>query len=205
MVTRVCFAQLPDTSFSEIPAFASYTEAEKAEIIRRARELDAIGKGSDPVYITCPQLNTVISDWLEQKRQQAIDADSHAMDTLRRRAGVIGFRAGMLCYLLENRKFTKTVASFAEWVAEYVLLNQMEIWGAQLEQIYKGSVDSQTDRGVVASLLSLLPEEFSAADLIKLRARKGQSVKSSAISMVLNRWRANHKIEKVTESTWRKL
>ncbi len=205
LVTRVCFAQLPDTSFSEIPAFASYTEAEKAEIIRRARELDAIGKGSHPVYITCPQLNTVISDWLEQKRQQAIDADSHAMDTLRRRAGVIGFRAGMLCYLLENRKFTKTVASFAEWVAEYVLRNQMEIWGAQLEQIYKGSIDSQTDRGVVASLLSLLPEEFSAADLIKLRARKGQSVKSSAISMVLNRWRANHKIEKVTESTWRKL
>ena len=205
LVTRVCFAQLPDTSFSEIPAFASYTENEKTEIIRRARELDAIGKDSDTVYITCPQLNTVISDWLEQKRQQAIDADSHAMDTLRRRAGVIGFRAGMLCYLLENRKFSKTVASFAEWVAEYVFRNQMEIWGVQLEQIYKGSVDSQTDRGVVASLLSLLPHEFSAADLSKLRARKGQSVKSSAISMVLNRWRVNHKIEKVTESTWRKL
>ena len=32
-----------------------------------------------------------------------------------------------------------------------------------------------------------LPEEFTAADLIKLRARKGQSVKGSAISMVLNR------------------
>ena len=127
LITRVCFAQLPDTSFTEIPAFASYTEAEKAEIIRWARQLDA-EKGT----IACPQVGTVISDWLERKRQQAIDADSHAMDTLRRRAAVIGFRAGMLCYLLENHKYTKTVGSFAEWVAEYIFRNQMEIWGEQV-------------------------------------------------------------------------
>jgi len=200
LITRVCFAQLPDTSFTEIPAFASYTEAEKAEIIRWARQLDA-EKGT----IACPQVGTVIADWLERKRQQAIDADSHAMDTLRRRAAVIGFRAGMLCYLLENHKYTKTVGAFAEWVAEYIFRNQMELYGPQIEQTYKSSIESQTERGAAASLLSLLPEEFTAADLIKLRARKGQSVKGSAISMVLNRWKANHRIEKATETTWRKV
>ena len=216
LATRVCFAQLPDTSFTEIPVFASYTEAEKAEIIRWARQLDAIGRSSSIsselnsdnkglVHISCPQLNTVISDWLERKRQQSIDADSHAMDTLRRRAAVIGFRAGMLCYLLENRKFTKTVGAFAEWVAEYIFRNQMELWGQQIEQTFKSSIESQTERGAAASLISLLPDEFTAADLIKLRARKGQSVKSSAISMVINRWRANNRIEKATETTWRKL
>ena len=110
LATRVCFAQLPDTSFTEIPVFAPYTEGEKSEIIRWARQLDA-----EQGTLACPQLNAVIANWLEAKRQQAIDADSHAMDTLRRRAGVIGFRAGMLCYLLENRKFTKTVGQFAEW------------------------------------------------------------------------------------------
>ena len=200
LITRVCFAQLPDTSFTEIPAFASYTEAEKAEIIRWARQLDA-EKGT----ISCPQVGTVIADWLERKRQQAIDADSHAMDTLRRRAAVIGFRAGMLCYLLENHKYTKTVGAFAEWVAEYIFRNQMELWGQQIEQTFKSSIESQTERGAASSLLSLLPDEFTAADLIKLRARKGQSVKSSAISMVLNRWRTNHRIEKATETTWRKV
>lgn len=128
------------------------------------------------------------------------------MDTLRRRAGVIGFRAGMLCYLLENRKFTKTVASFAEWVAEYVFRNQMELWGDQLEQELTGALEVLSgERGSAASLLALLPAEFTAADLIKLRARKGQSVKSAAISMVLNRWRNNHRIEKATETTWRKI
>ena len=200
LITRVCFAQLPDTSFTEIPAFASYTEAEKAEIIRWARQLDA-EKGT----ISCPQVGTVITDWLECKRQQAIDADSHAMDTLRRRAAVIGFRAGMLCFLLENHKYTKTVGAFAEWVAEYIFRNQMELWGDQVEQTFKKSIEAQTERGAAASLLSLLPDEFTASDLIKLRARKGQSVKSSAISMVLNRWKSNHRIEKINETTWRKI
>ena len=201
LATRVCFAQLPDTSFTEIPVFAPYTEAERAEIIRWARQLDA-----EQGTLACPQLSQTIANWLEAKRQQAIDADSHAMDTLRRRAGVIGFRAGMLCYLLENRKFTKTVGQFAEWVAEYVFRNQMELWGDQLEQELTGALDIFSgERGSATSLLELLPAEFSNADLIKLRARKGQSVKGSAISMVLNRWKTNHKIEKVSDTTWRKL
>lgn len=200
LATRVCFAQLPDTSFSEIPVFAPYSESERAEIIRWARQLDA-----EQGTLVCPQLNETIAKWLEAKRQQAIDADSHAMDTLRRRAGVIGFRAGMVCYLLENRKYNARVGQFAEWVAEYVFRNQMELWGEQMEQEIKGSMDAQSERGAAASLLALLPAEFTAADLIKLRARKGQSVKSAAISMVLNRWRNNHRIEKATETTWRKI
>ena len=200
LATRVCFAQLPDTSFTEIPVFAPYTEGEKSEIIRWARQLDA-----EQGTLACPQLNAVIANWLEAKRQQAIDADSHAMDTLRRRAGVIGFRAGMLCYLLENRKFTKTVGQFAEWVAEYVFRNQMELWGEQMEQELTGALDAMTEKGAASSLLSLLPDEFTTGDLIKLRARKNQSVKTAAISMVLNRWKNTKRIEPCGNKTWRKL
>ena len=201
LATRVCFAQLPDTSFTEIPVFAPYSEGEKAEIIRWARQLDA-----EQGTIVCPQLNDVIAKWLEEKRQQAIEADNHAMDTLRRRAGVIGFRAGMLCYLLENRKFTKIVGQFAEWVAEYVFRNQMELWGEQMEQELTGALDIFAgEKGSATSLLELLPQEFTNADLIKIRARKGQSVKGSAISMVLKRWRSHGKIAKIGDGTWKKV
>lgn len=128
------------------------------------------------------------------------------MDTLRRRAAVIGFRAGMLCFLLENRKYTKIVGDFAEWVAEYVFRNQMELWGEQMEQELSGALEVLSgERGSAASLLALLPAEFTTADLIKIRARKGQSVKNNAICMVLNRWKTNNKITKINESTWKKL
>ena len=206
LATRVAFAQLPDTSFTKVPVFAPYEDAEKAEIIRWARELDAIGKNSsDTVFFSCPELEEVIDHWLEQKRQQALEADNHAMDTFRRRAGVMGFRAGILCYLLENRKFTKTVAEFAEWVAEYVFRNQMDLWGEQMELELTGALEAQSERGAVASLLALLPKEFTTNDLIKLRARKGQSVKSSAICMVIKRWCNNKRIRKIDDNKWLKI
>ena len=209
LATRVAFAQLPDTSFTEIPVFAPYSESEKAEIIRWARQLDglspALPSREGVVRISCPQVGTAISAWLEKKRQQAIDADSHAMDTLRRRAAVIGFRAGMLCYLLENSKWTKVVGEFAEWVAEYVFRNQMELWGEGIEQLFNGDASLNGERGSATSLLALLPEEFSTGDLIKLRARKGQSVKHSAVFMVLNRWRNNKRIDKIGDGQWRKM
>lgn len=200
LATRVCFAQLPDTSFTEIPVFAPYTEAEKAEIIRWARQLDA-----EQGTLVCPQLNTVIADWLEVKRQQAIDADNHAMDTLRRRAAVMGFRAGMLCYLLENRKFTKTVGQFAEWVAEYVFRNQMELWGDQMEQELTGALDAMTERGAASSLLALLPKDFTTADLIRLRARKNQSVTPTSVNSLLCRWRKLGRIDKTADAHWHRL
>ncbi|MBQ7439655.1 MAG: DUF3987 domain-containing protein [Paludibacteraceae bacterium] len=201
LATRVCFAQLPDTSFTEIPVFAPYTKSEQEEIIRWARRLDA-----EQGTIVCPQVGTVIAEWLEKKRQQAIDADSHAMDTLRRRAGVIGFRAGMLCYLLENHKYTKTVGQFAEWVAEYVFRNQMELWGEQMEQLLSGALEIISgERGAAASLLDLLPDEFTTADLIKLRAKKGQSVSSNSIKVLLHRWKTHGRIDKVADGRWKRL
>ena len=205
LATRVCFAQLPDTSFTEIPVFEPYTDDEKAEIIRWSRELESIGKVQpEPVCIACPQVNKAIGKWLEEKRQQALDADNRAMDTFRRRAAVIGFRAGMLCYLLENKRPTRVVSEFATWVAEYVLRNQMELWGNEMEKLLTGAMEQQTERGAATSLLSLLPKQFTTNDLIQLRVKTGQSVKLMSIKMLLFRWKKNRRIERIGNGVWRR-
>ena len=200
LATRVCFAQLPDTSFCEIPVFAPYTEAEKAEIIRWARRLD-----TEQGTIECEAVSKAISTWLEEKRQQAIDADNHAMDILRRRAAVIGFRAGMLCYLLEDRKATALVGEFATWVAEYIFRNQMELWGEQMEQELTGALEAQQERGATLSLLRSLQTEFVTTDLIRLRAKNGQSVSATSIKSLLSRWKKTGRIVKVGDGKWKQL
>ena len=197
LVTRVCFAQLPDTSFAEIPVFAPYTEQEQAEVIRWARMLE-----TEEGMIRCAEVEKAIGAWLREKCQEASDADSHAMDIFRRRAAVIGFRAGMLCYLLEKHKATDVVAPFATWIAEYVLRNQMELWGAEMEQNLTRALEAQTDSGAAASLLDLLPKEFTTTELIQLRVKKGQSVNMLTIKSLLTRWRRNGRIERTGESKW---
>lgn len=199
LVTRVCFAQLPDMSFCEIPFFEDYTASERDEIIRWARRLD-----TEYGTIQCKRVENIIKKWLEKKRMDAIEADSHAMDTFRRRAAVIGFRAGMLCYLMENRTSTKLVGDFAEWVAEYVFRNQMELWGHEMELTMAG-YEEHTGRGAASSLLDELPWDFETKDLITLRVKRGQSITPASIKMLLSRWKKAGNVTKTGEGQWQRL
>ena len=198
MVTRVSFASLPDMSFRELPIFEPYTAQERDEIIRWARRLD-----TEAGTLSCAVVTKRISQWLEAKRMEAIEADSHAMDTFRRRAAVIGFRAGMLCYLLENHHSTKLVGDFAVWMAEYVFRNQMELWGKEMELTIQG-YEERPRRGDAMSLIDALPAQFSIKELVTLRAKRGQSVTPASIKMLISRWKQNDRIVKIGEGMWEK-
>ena len=196
LVTRFCFAQLPDMFGSDIPAFENYTAAEEEEIIDIAETLDkAAGT------IACSHVGVRIRRWLNDKRELAIREDSRAIDTLRKRAAVIGYRAGMLAYLLNECVYTKEVGQFTSWVAEYVFQNQMELFGSKFEEVAQSQIRVKENRSQVISLLQALPEQFTRADLMALRARNGQSTR---VDMVLSRWRSAGFITQVEKNTYKK-
>ncbi len=196
LVTRFCFAQLPDMFGADIPAFENYTPAEEREIIEIATRLDQSNG-----YLTCTHIGNRIRRWLNDKREIAIRDESRATDTLRKRAAVIGYRAGMLAYLLNNQKYDKAVGEFATWVAEYVFLNQMQLFGEKFEQVAQAQIKVQERTGQVVSLLPQLPTVFTRNELMTLRARNGQSTR---IDMVINRWRASGFIKIKDRNTFEK-
>ena len=196
LVTRFCFAQLPDMFGSDIPAFENYTAAEEEEIIDIAETLDkAAGT------IACSHVGVRIRRWLNDKRELAIREDSRAIDTLRKRAAVIGYRAGMLAYLLNECVYTKEVGQFTSWVAEYVFQNQMELFGSKFEEVAQTQIRVKEKSSHVVSLLHALPEQFTRADLMALRARNGQSTN---VAMVISRWRSSGFITQVEKNTYKK-
>ena len=196
LVTRFCFAQLPDMFGADIPAFENYTEAEEREIIDIADTLDkAAGT------IACAHVGVRIRRWLNDKREIAIREDSRAVDTLRKRAAVIGYRAGMLAFLLNECVYTKEVGQFTSWVAEYVFQNQMELFGSKFEEVAQSQIRVRENRSQVVSLLQVLDEQFTKSDLMALRARNGQSTN---VAMVISRWKAAGFIKQVEKNTYRK-
>ena len=198
LMTRTCFAQLPDTSYAEMPVFEPYSQRERDEIIGWARKLD-----QEEGEISCTVVERAIAQWVEEKRQRALDADNHAADILRRRCAVIGFRAGMLCFLLENRIPKRSIGEFATWVAEYVFVNQMELFGDKLEQELTASLE-RSERGSLTALIDLLPPVFCTHDLIALRAKRGQSVKPNAVATLLLRWEKAGRITKLAPGQYQK-
>lgn len=201
LATRVSVVQLPDTTYSDMPHFGSYSAKEKEEIVRWARKLHA-AEGE----FRSTEVDKAIGKWLEAKRQQAIDSDSRAADVFRRRSAVIGWRAGMLSTLLyEGKRGGQMAAAFAEYAAEYTFRAQMNMWGDRMEQEIAAGDDITGGRGEATALLSRLPEEFTTQMLIALRSKAGQSVKPNAINTLLSRWKKLGRITKVGEGMFRRL
>ena len=196
LVTRFCFAQLPDMFGSDIPAFENYTEAEEREIIDIAETLDK-AQGN----INCAHVGIRIRRWLNDKREIAIREDSRAVDTLRKRAAVIGYRAGMLAYLLNECVYEKAVGEFTTWVAEYVFQNQMNLFGNKFEEVAQSQILMNERKSCVVSLLQALPEQFTRSELMALRARNGQSTR---VDMVISRWRNSGFITQIDKNTYKK-
>ena len=196
LVTRFCFAQLPDMFGSDIPSFENYTPAEEREIIEIATCLDQ-AEG----FISCTHVGNRIRRWLNDKRELAIREDSRAVDTLRKRSAVIGYRAGMLAYLLNGQKYDKGVGEFTTWVAEYIFQNQMQLFGNKFEEVAQSHIIANERRGNVISLLSELPATFTRTELIALRSRRGQSTQ---VACVLSRWRTAGFITQTAKNTYRK-
>lgn len=197
LVTRVAFATLPDMFAAEMPVFKPYTKAEETFIVESARLLmQAQGE------ISCPMVAETIAQWLEEKRQIAIQTDSRAVDTLRRRSGVIGFRAGMLCFVINQQKIPLQAARFARYMAEYVFRQQMKLFGSKFEQLEKEEEQTAAARGAVRSLLDQLPPVFSRTDLIAVRRKAGQSTQ---IQTVLHRWKKAGLIEPIGAGEFKKV
>ena len=200
LITRFCFAQLPDMFGQDIPNFEDYSEAEQRFIIGTATQLmDESGE------VICAGVNQHIAKWVKQKGQEAVLEDSRAKDTLRKRAAVIGFRAGYLAYILNGRKYSKEIGQFAVWVAEYTFQNQMELFGSKFEEIRQGQIDEQGKRSHNKVLFEDLPTEFTLGELRQRRIERGLSVTRCAIAMLISRWIRKGLITETAKNEYKKL
>ena len=194
LVSRFIFLRLPDMFGAQLPKFRPLTRREQDQVRGYAHQLS----GARAVVKTT-LLKKGLALWQEEKRLEALETESAALDTFRRRAGVIGFRAGMLANVLTAGE-TKANVAFARWVADVVLDEQCALFGRQLEdQTAEAQKGGQRH---TANLYRLLPETFDRGELIALRMKNRQS---SNVNGLLFRWMKNGMIERTDRNTYKKL
>ena len=129
--------------------------------------------------------------------------DDEVLDTLRKRAAVIGFRCGVVYHLLEtegarNRTESRSCTDFAMLMADYALYCQTELFAAQLKDIHKSAPVRVASKN--RTLFNELPDEF---DSDMLKALKPDSTPGSIRFMVYN-WRRNGLIVPNGKHSYRK-
>ena len=102
--SRVIVSEMPDSAFAPMPTFQDRKDRDAQAI------LDAVGTlRAKHGFVDTPRLRRAIAQWVEDKRQQAMERIDRVMDTYRRRAAVIGMRCGVVACLLSGEKETKHV------------------------------------------------------------------------------------------------
>ena len=194
--SRILVAEMPDNSISQMPKFGKRSKEDEAKI------QDAVTKlRSYSGLVDTPKLRKVIEQWVEEKRVEAAKDIDHVKDTYRKRAAVIGFRAGVIFHLLTGKdKETKDATDFALMIAEYCLEQQVKTFGEALLNQYVDDQYGCKRNGKNNSVYEQLPPTFSIDDL---RALKG-SCSDTGIRVIISRWKRDSWITKVDKGRWSK-
>lgn len=193
--SRVLFVTLPDQFGKPMPEWRKFTPQEQQvhDIgLVRLNEVSIQGDAVQPEHeMKLEWLNKEMEKWLKSQKAAAVKDDDRTRDVFCRRAGVVGFRAGMLAWFLWGEKNTPTIrkntAEFAIWVANN-MLNQ------HLLRFNITATNSNTNKW--EEVLTRLPEEFTRTEMERALADAGFD---SRPREVLYRWKLLGVIKEVEE------
>ena len=202
-VSRFIIADLKRAQYEEVPTWKDFDPKQKQTIQDAVRMLNSISvssyvapdkNGNDEIVyhpneeymLELPWLNMYIHQWEADLRDKCRIAQSEKHDDLYLRPGVVGFRAGMLAWLLYGQKNSKEVkddvCKFAVWVASYMLNGLVE---------HMDEVEYNTKKVPFSDLFYSLPDEFSREELISGMTKLGMV---TSPSQVIWRWRNCEKL-----------
>ena len=198
--SRVIVAEMPDSAFAPMPLFQDRRDRDAQAILDAVNTLRA-----KHGFVDTPRLRKAIAQWVEDKRQQAMERIDRVMDTYRRRAAVIGMRCGVVAFLLSGEKETKHVLDFALMMAEYVLQEQCRLFGDVLRKQYAADSDN-TRKSKNRAVFDRLADTFTSHDILALK----NDVSDQTARMIIYRWREAGWVEQLPKQKgdknrkWRK-
>ena len=195
--SRVLVAEMPDSSFSKMPKYGRRSADDEARIQEAVTRLRSFSG-----FVDTPRLRNTIEEWVEEKRVEAAKDIDHVKDVYRKRAAVIGFRCGVICYVLSGgSKEPKACLDFARMMAEYTLTEQIKAFGETLRNEYVNAQDECQRYGANHSVFDQLAPTFTMDDL---RSLKHGVCGESALRKIISRWCHDGWIKKVDPKRWTK-
>lgn len=207
---RIPVAILPSQVGIGAPKIDPYTDEELEEIEHITDNLE-----SATGCITCPAVDEAIYNWEQQKIKEELSTDRTAsINQLRKRAAVNGYRAGMLCYLLEkdNASFSSSdIMQFATWVADYTFCIHMKLYSNTIEADAKKQNAILHGKIVAVAkphrYLDELSQTFSREDLKQVLSKNGvkPNVLARRAATFLNRWKDSKLIKALEGGGYEKI
>ena len=184
-VSRISFATIERRPCgSAMPVYGSYDAAFDEEL---RPYIDNLVKARG--LVDCPQATRLARKLVEENAEFARLSQNYVFENLSFRANVIAYLKACVLYVANGMKWEKSIEDFIRWSERYDLWCKLRLFGQMIYDA-EGEQDRQTanQRGP-KNLLTLLPDEFTMDDYIKVRRTQGfddESIKR--VKMALNQW-----------------
>ena len=221
--SRMLISEMPDSAFQKMPKYGKRSDLDEQHIQEAVTRLRGYTG-----FIDTPRLRRAMEKWVEEKRVEAAKDIDRVKDTYRKRAAVIGFRCGVIHYLLAQEsskvqvapdgagsnaslvqesskvqefKEEKATIDFALMMAQYALDQQISAFGEALQKEYVDAKSECQRYGANHSVFDQLPPAFTLDDLAAL---KRSDLSRKSIQRIISRWKCDGWIEKADDHHWRK-
>ena len=169
-VSRISFATIERRPCgSEIPVYGSYDASFDEEL---KPYIDNLLKARG--LVDCPQALKLARKLMEENAEFARLSQNYVFENLSFRANVIAYLKACVLYVANGMKWEKSIEDFVRWSERYDLWCKLKLFG---QMIYDadGEQDkvSRTAPNGPKNLLSLLPDEFTIDDYVKVRRAQG--------------------------------
>ena len=190
-ISRINFCTIPEREIgADMPVYGTYDAAFDEEL---RPYIENLVKAQG--LIDCPQAYKLAQTLKEECADFARLSQSRVYENLSFRANVIAYLKACVLYVANGCQWDKTFEDFIRWSLQYDLACKMEFFGADIESAMS-EVRNEGKRHGRVNLLTLLPDEFTHADVV--RVRQSQGMDAEGTRNMLWQWTHRHYITKLT-------
>ena len=200
-VSRINFCTIPEREIgAEMPVYGTY-DAAFDEALRPYIERLVRATG----LIDCPEAYELAKKLCEENAEFSRLSQSRVYENLSFRANVIAYLKACVLYVAQGCQWDKTLEDFVRWSLQYDLWCKMEFFGDGIEQAMTTPANNPHKPGR-KNLLTLLPDEFTLQDAVRVRQAEGLDAQGA--SHMLSLWKSRGYISivsNVSNLNYRKL
>ena len=190
-ISRINFCTIPEREIgADMPVYGTYDAAFDEEL---RPYIENLVKAQG--LIDCPQAYKLAQTLKEECADFARLSQSRVYENLSFRANVIAYLKACVLFVANGCRWDKTFEDFIRWSLQYDLACKMEFFGADIESAMS-EVRNEGKRHGRVNLLTLLPDEFTHADVV--RVRQSQGMDAEGTRNMLWQWTHRHYITKLT-------
>ena len=192
-ISRINFCTIPEREIGEdMPVYGTYDESYREALRPYIENLNKVTG-----LIECKEAFQLALKLKDENAEFARLSQDRTFENLSFRANVIAYLKACVLYVANGCKWEPEIDEFIRWSEQYDLYCKMRFFGDMIAK--ENYMAEKSSKRGPQNLLQILPDNFTAAQLLAIRLEHGLDAKGT--DMMIRQWLHRHYIRRAYQYT----